>query len=47
MSKVKKENLTIPVYLDEQIVMDLIATIDDGFSEFYTIETTKKQRYRY
>ena len=24
MSKVKKENLTIPVYLDEQIVMDLM-----------------------
>ena len=24
MSKVKKENLTIPVYLDEQIVMDLL-----------------------
>lgn len=43
MSKVKKENLTIPVYLDEQIVMDLIATIDDGFSEFYTIETTKNK----
>lgn len=42
MSKVKKENLTIPVYLDEQIVMNLIAIIDDGFSEFYTIETTKK-----
>ena len=38
MSEVKKENLTIPVYLDEHIVMDLIATIDDGFSEFYTIE---------
>lgn len=43
MSKVKKKNLTIPVYLDEQIVMDLIATIDDGFSEFYTIETTKNK----
>lgn len=43
MSKVKKENLTIPVYLDEQIVMDLIATIDDRFSEFYTIETTKNK----
>lgn len=43
MSEVKKENLTIPVYLDEQIVMDLIATIDDGFSEFYTIETTKNK----
>lgn len=43
MSKVKKENLTIPVYLDEQIVMDLITTIDDGFSEFYTIETTKNK----
>ncbi|WP_317989166.1 hypothetical protein [Faecalibacillus intestinalis] len=43
MSKVKKENLTIPVYLDEQIVMDLIAPIDDGFSEFYTIETTKNK----
>lgn len=23
--------------------MDLIATIDDGFSEFYTIETTKNK----
>ena len=35
MSKVKKENLTIPVYLDEQIVMDLIATIDDGFNCYH------------
>lgn len=43
MNKVEKDDLTIPVYLDEQIVMDLIATIDEGFSEFYTIETTENK----
>lgn len=39
MSKNDALELIIPVYLDEQVVMDMIATIDDGFSEISTIET--------
>ncbi len=37
---VKKERLTIPIYLNTKIVFDMLATIEDGFSEVKNIQTS-------
>ena len=34
--------LKIPIYLDQKIVFDMIAIIEDGFSQFVSIETSNE-----
>ena len=41
--KIDKNKLTIPVYLNTKIVYDMLATIDDGFSEVKNIPTSKSK----
>ncbi len=40
MKKVDKEKLTIPIYLNTKIVFDMLATIEDGFSEIKNVQTS-------
>lgn len=35
-------NLNIPIYLDQKIVFDMIAIIEDGFSQFVSVETSNE-----
>lgn len=39
--QINKEKLTIPIYLNTKIVFDMLATIEDGFSEIKNIQTSK------
>ena len=36
----KPEDLCIPIYLNQQVVFDLLATLEDGFSSMRTIRTS-------
>ena len=40
MKKIDKDKLTIPIYLNTKIVFDMLATIEDGFSEVKNIQTS-------
>lgn len=41
--KIDKNKLTIPIYLNTKIVFDMLATIDDGFTEVKNIQTSKSK----
>lgn len=41
--KIDKNKLTIPIYLNTKIVFDMLATIEDGFSEVKNIQTSKSK----
>lgn len=41
VAKIDKEKLTIPIYLNTKVVFDMLATIEDGFSEMRNIQTSK------
>ncbi len=38
-----ESKLTIPLYLNTKVVFDMIATIEDGFSEVKNIQTSKSK----
>lgn len=40
---IDKSKLTIPIYLNTKIVFDMLATIEDGFSEVKNIQTSKSR----
>ena len=40
MINIDKEKLTIPIYLNTKIVFDMLATIEDGFSEIRNVQTS-------
>lgn len=39
----KEPNLIIPHYLNQKIVFDMLAIIEDGFSTMSTVNVSKKQ----
>ena len=39
----KKRELNIPIYLNQKIVFDMLATIEDGFSNLTTIQTSSEK----
>lgn len=41
--KIDKNKLTIPIYLNTKIVFDMLATIEDGFTEVKNIQTSKSK----
>lgn len=41
--QIHKNKLTIPIYLNTKIVFDMLATIEDGFSEVKNIQTSKSK----
>lgn len=41
--QIDKNKLTIPIYLNTKIVFDMLATIEDGFSEVKNIQTSKSK----
>lgn len=41
--KIDKNKLTIPIYLNTKIVFDMLATLEDGFSEVKNIQTSKSK----
>lgn len=41
--KIDKNKLTIPLYLNTKIVFDMLATIEDGFSEVKNIQTSRSK----
>ena len=41
--RIEKSKLTIPIYLNTKIVFDMLATIEDGFSEVKNIQTSKSK----
>ena len=41
--KIDKNKLTIPIYLNTKIVFDMLATIEDGFSEVKNIQTSRNK----
>lgn len=41
VKKMDKEKLTIPIYLNTKIVFDMLATIEDGFSEMRNVQTSR------
>ena len=43
MNKVDSSKLTIPIYLNTKIVFDMLATIEDGFSQVKNIQTTNSE----
>lgn len=43
MNRIDKNRLTIPIYLNTKIVFDLLATIEDGFSEVKNVQTSKSK----
>lgn len=43
MAKIDKEKLTIPIYLNTKIVFDMLATVEDGFSEVRNIQTSNSR----
>lgn len=40
---IDKNKLTIPIYLNTKIVFDMLATIEDGFSEVKNIQTSQNK----
>lgn len=42
-NQIDKSKLTIPIYLNTKIVFDMLATIEDGFSEVKNIQTSKSR----
>lgn len=44
--KIDKNKLTIPIYLNTKIVFDMLATIEDGFSEvkIYRLQKVKTEK---
>ena len=40
---IDKNKLTIPIYLNTKIVFDMLATIEDGFSEVKNIQTSRNE----
>ena len=38
--KIDIDKLTIPIYLNTKIVFDMLATIEDGFSEMKSVQTS-------
>ena len=42
-SKIEKNKLTIPIYLNTKIVFDMLATIEDGFSEVKNVQTSRNK----
>lgn len=43
MANIDKEKLTIPIYLNTKIVFDMLATIEDGFSEVRNVQTSNSK----
>ena len=43
MGKIVKNKLTIPIYLNTKIVFDMLATIEDGFSEVKNVQTSRNK----
>lgn len=43
MKNLNKEKLTIPIYLNTKIVFDMLATIEDGFSEVRNVQTSNSK----
>ena len=43
MDKIEKDKLTIPIYLNTKIVFDMLATIEDGFTEVKNVQTSKNK----
>lgn len=43
MGKIVKNKLTIPIYLNTKIVFDMLATIEDGFSEVKNVQTSRNR----
>lgn len=43
MNKIEKDKLTIPIYLNTKIVFDMLATIEDGFSEVKIVQTSRNK----
>lgn len=41
--KIEKSRLTVPIYLNTKIVFDMLATIEDGFSEVKNIQTSRSK----
>lgn len=41
--RIDRSKLTIPIYLNTKIVFDMLATIEDGFSEVKNIQTSKRK----
>lgn len=39
---VSKDKLTIPIYLNTKIVFDMLATLEDGFSQVKSFQTSKE-----
>lgn len=37
------DGLNIPIYLNQKIVFDMLATLEDGFSQFTTIQTSSEK----
>ena len=44
-SKIEKNKLTIPIYLNTKIVFDMLATIEDGFSEVKNVQTSRNKNH--
>lgn len=44
-SKIERNKLTIPIYLNTKIVFDMLATIEDGFSEVKNIQTSRNKNH--
>jgi hypothetical protein len=42
MMKLDSEKLTIPIYLNTKIVFDMLATIEDGFSEIKNVQISSE-----
>jgi hypothetical protein len=45
MNKIDKNKLTIPIYLNTKIVFDMLATIEDGFSEVKNVQTSRNKNH--
>lgn len=43
MKNIDIEKLTIPIYLNTKIVFDMLATIEDGFSEVRNVQTSNSK----
>ena len=43
MDKIEKNKLTIPIYLNTKIVFDMLATIEDGFSEVKNVQASRNK----
>ncbi len=43
MGKIEGDKLTIPIYLNTKIVFDMLATIEDGFSEVKNVQTSRNK----